>query len=91
MRKIRVLSYLPHYIKPYGIGYSAHNIAVGMNNESIFSSIFSLRTDLTESKYVLQAIDNNLIYKIITKLFNEKYLIKYAEYKFKKIIRNLLI
>lgn len=89
MKKIKILAYLPHHIKNYGIGYAAHSLSLGMNSKYVVSDIFSIRSDLaSQSEHVLQAFPRQIIYRLATKFFKHKHLISITEQRFIKKMRN---
>lgn len=87
--ELKIISYLPHHIKNYGIGYAAHSLALGMNNSDIQSDIFSIHSDLADqSNNVKQAFKSKLIYKIFLKFCNRKQLQHITEYKFRRLAKH---
>jgi len=89
IKKTKLLLYLPHHIKSYGIGYAANSLAMGMSNGDMESDIFSIRSDYKRhSSRVIQAYKSDIFYKLSLKIFGQKKLILKTEKKFKRIIKN---
>jgi glycosyltransferase involved in cell wall biosynthesis len=81
---MKVLSYLHHHIHPYGIGYAAHSIAVGMNGQNISSEIFSIHSDLAnESRFVRQAIKSSLLLRVLSKFVSIERIRRFTEWRFR--------
>lgn len=85
MKRIKILAYLPHHIKNYGIGYAAHSLSLGMNNSETISDIFSIRSDFAGiSQNVKQAFTWETNYRIATKFLSTRKLIALTEQRFIK-------
>jgi len=70
MRKTKILSYRPSYIRKYGIGYAATALTIGMNNRNVESDIFSIQSEYAyESPHVKQAFIK-WAYKLLVKLLS---------------------
>lgn len=84
MKKTRILSYRPSYIRKYGIGYAATALAIGMNSEEVVSDIFSIQSEYAgESPRIRQACPK-WTYKLLAKLLPAITLSKLADKIFLK-------
>lgn len=78
MKKTKILSYRPSYIRKYGIGYAATALSIGMNNMDIASDIFSIQSEYAiESVHIKQAFSKR-VYKLLAKLLSSEKLAKIA-------------
>ncbi|WP_289281971.1 MULTISPECIES: glycosyltransferase family 4 protein [unclassified Methylophaga] len=81
---MKVLSYLHHYIHPYGIGFAAHSLALGMNNHQVHSEIFSIDSDFAETSPLVQsAIKSKLLLRIASKFISIEKIRRYTEWRFR--------
>ncbi|SFK20768.1 glycosyltransferase family 4 protein [Methylophaga sulfidovorans] len=84
--KKNVLAYLPHHIKPYGIGYAAHSLAMGMNNHLLVSELLSLKSDFAKGEnHVKETYPTDWIYRVASRFKGEHHMIKKAEMKLRVI------
>lgn len=81
---MRVLSYLHHYIHPYGIGFAAHSLAIGLNNEQVHSEIFSIDSDFSDTSDLVQsAIKSKLLLRVASKFISIEKIRRYTEWRFR--------
>lgn len=85
----RVLAYLPHHVKSYGIGYAAHSIAMRMNSNSLVSELLSVKSDFAQlDRHVKESYPITWLYKLAVRFLDEQHLIKKSERILRKISDN---
>lgn len=89
MARLKILSYLPHHVHNYGIGYAMHSIAINMNNENIQSDVFSIHSDLvtTAPEHVFQFIRSRFLLRFLLKFISIRTIIRFTEKAFLKRAR----
>lgn len=88
MDNLKILTYLPHFIHPYGIGYAAHCLSLGMNDENVVSDMFSIHSEMAnQSPHVKQAFNSKITYKLAAKLMGNKWVTRYTENKFRRLVK----
>lgn len=84
MKKTKILSYRPSYIRKYGIGYAATSLTIGMNSNEIISDIFSMQSEYAnDSAHVKQAF-SRWKYKLLAKFLSPETLVKLVDRMFIK-------
>jgi len=84
MKKTKILSYRPSYIRKYGIGYAATALTLGMNSKTVSCDIFSIQSEYSkESPHIKEAFSKGL-YKFLAKICSSEILSKIADSIFLK-------
>lgn len=88
MKKTKILSYRPSYIRKYGIGYAATALTLNMNSESLVSDIFSIQSEYSrESPHIREAFSKP-IYKLLAKVCSVQTLSRLADKIFLKRMKH---